>query len=124
MERSVLLAKTSTANESDVALGAVWAQANLLADTCGRHEEARARADIISTPFVARDMMRIVDALGGDRRLRYWGKRADRVPAGARPVRHWLTLGLGQVFPTERFSAPPSPPCSRIAWSVSCWMAW
>ena len=77
----ILSDAASATNESDVAVGAVWAQANLLADTCGRHEEARVRADLISTPFVARDMMRIVDALGGDRRLRYWGKQACRLLA-------------------------------------------
>jgi len=29
---------------------------------------------LISTAFVARDMMQIVDALGEDGLLRYWGK--------------------------------------------------
>ena len=87
-ERQILTAIAASANQSDVAVGTVWAQANMLADKCGQHKEARARADIISTPFVARDMMRIVDALGGDRRLRYWGKRAFLILSICWPRRH------------------------------------
>ena len=36
--------------------------------------EAKSIGELVGTAFTARDMMQIVDALGGDGLLRYWGK--------------------------------------------------
>ncbi|KAK5997430.1 Serine protease Hip1-like protein [Cladobotryum mycophilum] len=60
-----------TGNASDVALGQVWAKATIFAETC--HTAQNKTGNFIGTAFVARDMMRIVDALGEDGMLRYWG---------------------------------------------------
>lgn len=56
---------------SDVALGLVWAKASLLSARCTAVQNKTGR--LIGTAFVARDMMRVVDALGEDGMLRYWG---------------------------------------------------
>lgn len=58
-------------NASDVALGFLWAKANLLSERCAAVQNKTGR--LIGTAFVARDMMRVVDALGEDGMLRYWG---------------------------------------------------
>jgi hypothetical protein len=59
-------------NASDTALGAHWAIQNMYAQSC--QESAGENGTLIGTGFTARDVMQIVDALGGDRMLRYWGK--------------------------------------------------
>ncbi|KAG4222370.1 hypothetical protein PC116_g29156, partial [Phytophthora cactorum] len=56
---------------SDVELGKQWAYATKLADACFRTHNKT--GSLISSAFVARDMMQIVDALGEDGMLRYWG---------------------------------------------------
>lgn len=56
---------------TDVALGDLWANTNVLASICG---ESRADiGELVGTAFVARDMMQIVDALDEDGLLRFWG---------------------------------------------------
>jgi pimeloyl-ACP methyl ester carboxylesterase len=58
-------------NASDAALGSIWATSEIFAETC---LEAQAETgEYIGTAFAARDIMRAVDALGGDGLLRYWG---------------------------------------------------
>jgi pimeloyl-ACP methyl ester carboxylesterase len=59
-------------NSSDTALGAVWAGAQTYANRC--YENVREAGQYMGTAFVARDMMQIVDALGEDGMLRYWGQ--------------------------------------------------
>ncbi|KAI1801215.1 alpha/beta-hydrolase [Daldinia bambusicola] len=59
------------ANSSDVELGKQWAHASFLANTCLRTQNKT--GSLVSSAFVARDMMQIVDALGEDGMLRYWG---------------------------------------------------
>jgi hypothetical protein len=61
-----------SSNSSDVALGWTWALNKLFAEKC-REENGR-NSELVGTGFVARDVMEIVDALGGDGLLRYWGK--------------------------------------------------
>ncbi|KAI1476079.1 alpha/beta-hydrolase [Daldinia eschscholtzii] len=56
---------------SDVELGKQWAYATKLADACLRTHNKT--GSLVSSAFVARDMMQIVDALGEDGMLRYWG---------------------------------------------------
>jgi hypothetical protein len=76
MERTIagLLAPAST-NASDVALGAVWSYNELYTQRCLQNEAVN--GSLVSTAFVARDFMKIVDALtleGEDGLLRYWGE--------------------------------------------------
>ncbi|ETS76223.1 hypothetical protein PFICI_11610 [Pestalotiopsis fici W106-1] len=58
-------------DSSDKALGEVWAIGSSIAQTCLNN--TKDTAPYIGTAFVARDMMQIVDALGEDGMLRYWG---------------------------------------------------
>jgi hypothetical protein len=59
-------------NSSDTALGTVWAAEEVRADKCV--ENAKDIGELIGTPFVVRDMVQIIDALGEDGMLRYWGE--------------------------------------------------
>ncbi|KAH8660909.1 TAP-like protein-domain-containing protein [Tricladium varicosporioides] len=61
------------ANASDTALGLVWAVGTVFAEQCHSRPESRKRGSLINTAFVARDMMSIVDGLGEDGLLRYYG---------------------------------------------------
>lgn len=45
-----------------------------LADRCYRTQGRN--GELIGTAFVVRDMMQIVDALGGNKMLNYWGKQS------------------------------------------------
>ena len=58
-------------NASDTALGEVWAGRQAFAEAC--YENAAEYADVLGTAFVARDMLRIAEALDDDGLLRYWG---------------------------------------------------
>jgi len=72
--RAWLLTPAST-NSSDAALGAAWSYNEQFAQLCFQNE--RVAGSVMSTAFVARDFMKIVDALtleGEVGLLRYWGK--------------------------------------------------
>ncbi|KIW72681.1 hypothetical protein PV04_00859 [Phialophora macrospora] len=58
-------------NASDVALGQNFANSEIQASQCQAATEDI--GGLVGTAFVARDMARIVDALGEDGLLRYWG---------------------------------------------------
>ncbi|KHN95296.1 Peptidase S33 tripeptidyl aminopeptidase-lik [Metarhizium album ARSEF 1941] len=58
-------------NASNVALGYVWERAGFFASDC--HAAQNKTGNLVGTAFVARDMMEIVDALGEDGMLRFWG---------------------------------------------------
>ncbi|KIE02022.1 Peptidase S33 tripeptidyl aminopeptidase-like protein, partial [Metarhizium majus ARSEF 297] len=58
-------------NASNVALGYVWERAGFFASDC--HAAQTNTGNLIGTAFVVRDMMQIVDALGEDGMLRFWG---------------------------------------------------
>lgn len=60
-------------NSSDAAMGSLWASTSLQAAACGRAPQAQAVGNFTGTALVARDMMSIVDALGEDGMLRFWG---------------------------------------------------
>lgn len=60
---------------SNTDLGTVWAGKEILANLC--YQNAREYGELIGTAFVARDLMQIVDALGEDGLLRYWGESAN-----------------------------------------------
>lgn len=62
---------TSTLNESNVSESVAWATQKWLADSCA--ENADDVGELVGTAFTARDAMQIVDALGEDGLLRYYG---------------------------------------------------
>ena len=76
MERMVATLRTPTrTNSSDVALGATWSYTKQYAARCFQNEAVN--GSLMSTAFVARDLMKVVDALtveGEDGLLRYWGE--------------------------------------------------
>ena len=61
----------SLVNASDTALGEVWAGRQAFAEAC--YENAAEYSEVLGTAFVARDMLRIAEALDDDGLLRYWG---------------------------------------------------
>ena len=58
-------------NSSDAALGKTWTGQGVIAETC--YERKKELGQNIGTAFTARDLMTVVDALGEDGLLRYWG---------------------------------------------------
>ncbi|KAF9885201.1 hypothetical protein FE257_000652 [Aspergillus nanangensis] len=54
-----------------------WHDAGVFADAC--YEQNKDIGKFLSTPFVARDMLKIVDALGEDGQLRFWGRSYSTV---------------------------------------------
>ncbi|KXT15525.1 hypothetical protein AC579_3401 [Pseudocercospora musae] len=62
---------TQGGNASDTALGTTWAGADLAAAMCKRN--GNNTGSRIGTAFTARDLISVVDALGEDGMLRYWG---------------------------------------------------
>ncbi|RDA90708.1 hypothetical protein CP533_4947 [Ophiocordyceps camponoti-saundersi (nom. inval.)] len=55
----------------DSDLGRLWARGSTLADVCARKHNDTGR--LISTAFVARDLVRVAEALDDDGLVRYWG---------------------------------------------------
>lgn len=66
-----MLTEKVPSNTSDVALGRLWSRGSIDASLC--LENANETGALISTAFVARDLISIVDALEEDGMLRYWG---------------------------------------------------
>lgn len=67
-----LLAQTT--NGSNVAAGEAWATASWVAAVCKNSTHVQDIGELVGTAYTARDMMHIVDALGEDGLLRYWGE--------------------------------------------------
>lgn len=59
-------------NASDTQLGEAWANAQVNAETCFKQNNET--AGLIGTAFGARDLISVVDALGEDGMLRFWGE--------------------------------------------------
>ncbi|KEF52561.1 uncharacterized protein A1O9_11404 [Exophiala aquamarina CBS 119918] len=66
-----MLTEKVFSNSSDVTLGRLWSRGSIDASLC--LENANETGALISTAFVARDLISIVDALEEDGMLRYWG---------------------------------------------------
>ncbi|KAK7911347.1 hypothetical protein PG985_013828 [Apiospora marii] len=64
--------RSDRANSSDATPGRLWAEAQVLANDCG-NALANTTGSLVGTAFTARDFMQVVDALGEDGMLRYWG---------------------------------------------------
>ncbi|KAI0116151.1 TAP-like protein-domain-containing protein [Hypoxylon sp. NC0597] len=62
---------TTLAGSSDTATGKLWAESQIQAGKC--YDSLKDTGDLVGMAFAARDMMSIVDALGEDGMLRYWG---------------------------------------------------
>lgn len=58
-------------NSSDTAVGTAWTNLKTTAERC--YENAAQYGELMGTAFVARDFMQVVDALGEDGMLRFWG---------------------------------------------------
>jgi hypothetical protein len=71
-ELSSMLNDMILGNSSDVALGRLWTRGGMNAELC--FQKQNATGSLIGTAFVARDLMGVVDALGEDGMLRYWGE--------------------------------------------------
>ncbi|KAL4966172.1 alpha/beta hydrolase [Aspergillus stella-maris] len=69
--RAAALESPLLTNTSDTAPATVWASASNLAGSC--YAKLNQTGDLYGTAFIARDMMQIVDALGEDGLLHYWG---------------------------------------------------
>jgi hypothetical protein len=59
------------ANASDVALGQAWAEGKVLSDTY--KQQMNETGEFVGTTFTVKDMFQIVDNIGEDGKLRYWG---------------------------------------------------
>lgn len=59
-------------NASDTAIGTAWAVQKSFAESC--YQNAKDIGEYMSSAFVARDMMQIVDALDEDGMLRFFGE--------------------------------------------------
>lgn len=72
-EATALFADTGSAlgNSSDTTLGRQWAKGEIYANTC--FNKANETGTLIGTAFTARDLISVVDALGEDGLLRFWG---------------------------------------------------
>lgn len=60
------------AGSADSAIGTIWAEGQIIADKC--YSQLGETGELVGMAFAARDIMSIVDALGEDGLLRYWGK--------------------------------------------------
>tara|TARA_R110002060_G_scaffold58549_14_gene68534 strand:+ start:244 stop:648 length:405 start_codon:yes stop_codon:yes gene_type:complete len=63
---------TGLTNSSDIAKGATWITNKVFGKQCAKN--AGENGTLIGTAFTARDMLQVVDALGEDGLLRYWGR--------------------------------------------------
>ncbi|KAK0639542.1 TAP-like protein-domain-containing protein [Cercophora newfieldiana] len=68
-----ILGETRASNESDTSLQRLWARGQVDAHICQHLGRGNETAEFIGTAFVARDLISVVDALGEDGLLRYWG---------------------------------------------------
>ncbi|KAK4892594.1 hypothetical protein LTR27_008870 [Elasticomyces elasticus] len=108
-ERQAAAAATPLAlNSSDTAVGAIWAASGALAELC--YENAGDVGRFVGTSFVARDIMQVVDALGEDGLLRYYGfsygTTLGATVAAMFPDRMDKLLFDGVVNPTEYWAGP------------------
>lgn len=81
------------------------------------HDQVNEYGDLVGMAYTARDMNEIVDALGEDGILKYWGELPS--PEGTQAP--W-TDGAKE-FPEAPSWAPLMPPCSPTRWAACSWTA-
>lgn len=87
-----------------------WEDGKKIADSC--YEAQNKTGAFLSSAFVARDMLQIVDALNEDGKLRYWGMlKAYYSGPGLTHQVHLMALSLALLL----------QPCSLIEWIECCW---
>jgi hypothetical protein len=59
-------------NASDVAIDEIWAESRIFTETCAINQNETGQ--FVGTAFTARDHMAVLDALGEDGMVRYWGE--------------------------------------------------
>ena len=64
--------KVEGSNSSDVSIGRLGGLGSIMADAC--YANGKTNGSLVNTPFVARDLMRIVDGLGEDDLIRFMGE--------------------------------------------------
>ncbi|KAI5863686.1 TAP-like protein-domain-containing protein [Durotheca rogersii] len=62
---------TTLAGSADTAVGQLWAEGGVIAEQC--YKNLKDIGNYVGMAYTARDMISIVDALGEDGMLRYWG---------------------------------------------------
>lgn len=60
--------------ESDTTERRAWERGRVDANICQRSGNGNETGEYVGTAFVARDIMRVAEALGEDGMLRYWGE--------------------------------------------------
>jgi len=83
--------------------GHYWAQSQVVAGVCSLAQNETGA--LIGTAFTARDTMQVVDALGEDGLLRYWGEQAvlvNRVSAYTQRLLCWDHPGKPSPFHVSR----------------------
>jgi hypothetical protein len=67
-----MMSSPTYANTSDTAPGQIWTTQGTVAHLC--KERNHMNGSYVGTAFTARDLITVVDALGEDGMLRFWGK--------------------------------------------------
>jgi arabinogalactan endo-1,4-beta-galactosidase len=60
---------------SNTALAETYANTQAYSNICQEKNKNNSKGGLVGTAFVARDLMQVVDALGEDGLLRFWGER-------------------------------------------------
>jgi hypothetical protein len=68
-----MVAEMRSGNDSDTALRRLWERGRVDGRICQQQGNGNTTAEFIGTAFVARDMMRVAEAVDSDGLLRYWG---------------------------------------------------
>ncbi|KAK0751279.1 TAP-like protein-domain-containing protein [Schizothecium vesticola] len=68
-----MIAEMRSGDDSDTALRRLWERGRVDGRICQQQGNGNTTAEFIGTAFVARDMMRVAEAVDPDGLLRYWG---------------------------------------------------
>lgn len=68
-----IMAEIRSGNDSDTTLRRLWERGRVDGHICQKQGNGNETAEVIGTAFVARDMMRVAEAVDKDGLLRYWG---------------------------------------------------
>ena len=68
-----MAADNRSGNETETSLRRLWARGQVNANICQQQGNGNETAEYVGTAFVARDMLRVAEAVDEDGLLRYWG---------------------------------------------------